>query len=131
MMEENKPVDVNKLKAIRNKIRKENEQKYLENSKERLGKIITTKIRTSFIGALSQFEENFGFLWGHGNNEVLTEEEAIMQEVWERTRTAVLNNGNNQIRAVKNEIECNTVHWDRYTMEFPTLDSKEGEEKDG
>ncbi len=33
MMEENKPVDINKLKAIRNKIRQENEQKYLENSK--------------------------------------------------------------------------------------------------
>ena len=130
-MEENKPVDVNKLKAIRNKIRKENEQKYLENSKDRLEKIVTTKIRTSFIGALSQFEENFGFLWGHGKNGALTEEEVIMQEVWERTRTAVLNNGNNQIRAVKNEIECNTVHWDRYTMEIPTLDSKEGEEENG
>ena len=59
---EDKPVDVDKLKAIRNKIRKENQEKYLENSKDRLGKIITTKIRTSFIGALSQFEENFGFL---------------------------------------------------------------------
>ena len=41
---EDKPVDVDKLKAIRNKIRKENQEKYLENSKDRLGKIITTKI---------------------------------------------------------------------------------------
>ncbi len=128
---EDEPVDINKLKAIRNKIRKENQEKYLENSKDRLGKIVTTKIRTSFIGALSQFEENFGFLWGYGKNGTLTEEEVIMQEVWEKTRTAVLNNGNNQIRAAKNEIECNTVHWDRYTMEFPKVELKEGELENG
>ena len=106
-------LDFNKLKSLKEKIRSENKDRYLENSKKRLEKILSTKIRTAF-------EEAFGFLWGHGSSDdKLSEEEEIMKEVWEKTRTTILNNGNNQIRSAKNEIECNTVHWDRYNVQIP------------
>ena len=122
------PIDFRKLKSLKEKIRSENKDKYLENSKKRLEKIISTKIRTAFIGAISTFEEAFGFLWGHDNPDDLTEEEQIMKEVWEKTRTSILNNGNNQIRSVKNEIECNTVHWNRYTVSLPVKQEEEKKE---
>jgi hypothetical protein len=48
-----------------NKKREEdNLKKYEDDSKARLKKIISTKLRTSFIGALSSFEETFGRIWG-------------------------------------------------------------------
>ena len=122
-------LDFNKLKSLKEKIRAENKDRYLENSKKRLEKIVSTKIRTAFIGAISTFEEAFGFLWGHGsNNDKLTEEEEIMKEVWEKTRTTILNNGNNQIRSAKNEIECNTVHWDRYSVQIPVSGEEDKKE---
>ena len=121
------PIDFRKLKSLKDKIRSENKDKYLENSKKRLEKIISTKIRTSFIGAISTFEEAFGFLWGHDNPDDLTEEEQIMKEVWEKTRTSILNNGNNQIRAVKSEVANHSIEWQRYRMELPVkpMESKE------
>ena len=86
-------------------------------------------ISFSIIGAISTFEEAFGFLWGHGSSDdKLSEEEEIMKEVWEKTRTAILNNGNNQIRSAKNEIECNTVHWDRYNVQIPITEEENKKE---
>jgi len=121
------------LKALKKKMIEEKKNLYEENSKKRLGKIIETKLKTSFIGALSHFEENFGFLWGHGEGEEPTDEQVFMKEVWERTRTAVLNNGNNQIRACKSEIEQYNIHWNRYQMKLPVrpLNKESKEEKDG
>mgnify|MGYP000367409347 CR=1 FL=1 len=40
-------------------------KKYQSDSRARLFKITSTKVRTAFIGALSSFEQNFGELWGH------------------------------------------------------------------
>jgi hypothetical protein len=101
-------------------MRKANEEKKLEACRKRLDKIVTTKIRTSFVGALAKFEEDFGFLWGHNKSiEQLTPEEKEMRELWDQTRTAVLNNGNNQLRGAQTEISMHVVSWNRYTMEMP------------
>ena len=59
------PMDFKSLKALKKKMQEESQQRYLDESKRRLGKIVETKLKTSFIGALSQFEQEFGFLWGH------------------------------------------------------------------
>ena len=91
------------------------EQRYQEQSAKRLGTIIETKLKTSFIGALSQFEQEFGYLWGHGKGQdELTDEELKMRIKWEKVRNNVLNNGNNQIRAIQNELTQYTVKWNRY-----------------
>jgi hypothetical protein len=84
-----------------------------------LDKIITTKIRTSFIGALDNFEQRFGFLWGHNKNEVdLTEDEREMRSLWEQTRTTILNLGNVQLRGAQTEIANHVVNWNRYRVDF-------------
>lgn len=123
-------LDFKSLKALKKKMKEDSQQQYLEESKKRLAKIVETKLKTSFIGALSHFEEEFGFLWGHGQEEDLTEEQEFMREIWERTRTAVLNNGNNQIRALKSEVANHSIEWQRYRMELPVkpMDSKEDRE---
>ena len=101
-----------------NKAREARQQKFLESSRRRLDKIVSTKIRTTFIGAIAAFEEEFGFLWGHGSDRELTDGQYNMRELWEKARTRVLNNGNNQIRAASNEIDNHLVHWNRYNLEI-------------
>lgn len=105
------------LIAERERIRKQNEEKYKDNSKKRLIDIVSKKFKTTMIGSLAKFEENFGFLWGHGKKE-LTEQEAEFRKVWETVRTEILNNGNNQLRAAQDEIASHSMTWDRYRTDF-------------
>jgi hypothetical protein len=122
------PMDFKSLKALKKKMQEESQQRYLDESKRRLSKIVETKLKTSFIGALSNFEQEFGFLWGHEQEGDLTEEQEFMKEIWERTRTSVLNNGNNQIRAVKSEIANHSVEWQRYQTELLPVKRMESKE---
>lgn len=74
--------------------------------KERLKRSISTKMRTAFIGALSQFEQFFGTIWGHNKpEEILTINQLEMKKRWEQVRNNILNNGNNQLRAAEAELE--------------------------
>lgn len=91
-----------------------------EKSKVALGKIIDKKFQTTFIGAISAFEEVFGFMWGHGkNNSDLTDEERMWKDKWDKVRTTILNNGNNQARAVQNELRQYLVKWQGYQLNLP------------
>ncbi len=101
------------LKVMREKANEARKQKYLEESKKRLGRIAETKIKTSFVGAIAACEELIGFLWGNGED-ALTPEQEEFKQLWEQLRNRIMTNGNNQIRAFKNELEKNTVHWDRH-----------------
>lgn len=106
-----------KLAANNQKKRTEQEKKYKDRSKKRLSNIISTKIKTSFIGAISSCEKNLGFLWGHGkDDENLTEDELSMREIWDEIRTEILDNGNTQLRAATNEIDNYSVNWERYNL---------------
>ena len=103
----------------RDAIKKGNEEKYAQHSKKRFIQTMSTKFRTTMIGALVAFEESFGYLWGHGKDaEDLTEREKENRILWEQTRTEVLNKGNNQMRAAIEEISNYTLKWERYKTEF-------------
>lgn len=105
------------LAASQQKQKEAKDAKYREKSKKRLSNILTTKIKTSFIGAISSCEKGFGFIWGHGKDEdELTEQELAMREVWEEVRTEILDNGNTQLRAATNEVENYSINWDRYSI---------------
>lgn len=112
-------LNTEQLKNLANKAKLSKEQQYLEASRQRLDKIISTKIRTTFIGALSSFEEAFGALWGAGKDEdELSVEELAYRNLWIEVRTKVLNNGNNQLRAAQTEIANNVIKWNRYHIDF-------------
>ena len=62
------------------------------------------RIQTTMIGALSKMENNFGHLWGHFKEGPLTEQEEEFAELWDFTRNQILNQGNNQIRNLKEDL---------------------------
>jgi hypothetical protein len=111
--------------------RKEDEaaarERYLEQSRRRLQTIIEKKVRTTFIGDLSRFEEHVGRrLWGHGKSDAdLTKDELAWKKVWERLRADILTNGNNQIRALNAELEQYVIEWTRYQNVLAVKNSEE------
>lgn len=112
-------MDIEKQMQKALKLTKQEEEKfkkkYESDSKTRLFKITSTKIKTAFIGALSAFEQNFGEIWGHRLTDgELTEEQMEWRRIWEECRTAILNNGNHQIRAVENEMSQYSISWNRH-----------------
>lgn len=99
--------------------------KYSNDSKERLTKIATTKIKTTMIGALSMIEKHFGFLWGLDENgkdtgRELSPEEQHMKELFDETvRSEILDLGNSQMRNMTAEIQQYNVEWNRYHLQLP------------
>lgn len=87
--------------------------------RERLKKIAKTKIQTTMIYPLNQFEISFGHLWGFGKKEEnLTNDEKANRMKWNEIRDNILNMGNRQIRGFCNELNLHEVIWQRYTTEF-------------
>jgi hypothetical protein len=129
MTEDIKHLTHYQLVALKQKQKEAQDNKYLDRSKKRLTNIITKKIQTSFIGAIAAVEEGLGFLWGHGKSpDELTDEERQMTELWNVVRAKILDNGNGQLRGAMNELNYNSVHWDRYHMELPVKEQGEQNE---
>ena len=99
-------------------------------ARARLVSICTKKIQTVMIGSLAAFEDNFGYLWGHGKPERdLSEQELIFrQELWEPVRATILHNGNNQIRLVTDELKhYSGIQWDKYKTQLVVPKEKDNE----
>jgi len=95
---------------------------YKERSRCRLMTILEKKMKTSFIGALSQFEQHFGYLWGFGKQDgQLNSNELKFKRMWEDVRTNILNNGNNQLRAMQNELNEYDISWNRHSLTIPVI----------
>ena len=115
-----------KYMDLKKKSNEASQSRFAEESRKRLDKIISTKLNTTFIGALSAFEKAFGFLWGYNKkpNE-RTEEEQHLQVIWDSVRTEVLNNGNNQLRALRNELQNHNISWNRHTLVLKNEDNSD------
>ncbi len=88
----------------------EREKRNLDTSNRKLERVIESKIRTSFIGAIATFENRFGDLWGHGKPfDSLTEQQKENRRDWADARAEILDKGNNQIRAIHKEMDQYTV----------------------
>ncbi len=63
------------------------------------------RFRTSFIGNLSQIEEEFGFLWGHGTPyDDLGDGQKKFRAKWNSLRERMLDHSNNQMRLAVKEL---------------------------
>jgi hypothetical protein len=88
-------------------------------SKQRLKNDIQKKMKTTMIGALASFEETFGHLWGHNKSvSSLTKDEKHMRELWDITRTEILDKGNNQVRMALSEISQYSLKWNKYHVDL-------------
>lgn len=114
------------LAEVRKHQRENSSGRKRRESKERLKKIVTRKVKTSFIGAISEFEVAFGqILWGHGLPEdELTSIQRANKNKWEQVRTNILNKGNGQIRALAAEMDLHNVEFQGYRISF------EGKQRD-
>lgn len=79
-------------------------------------KNIETRLKTTMIGSLAKFEEYFGHLWEEDNSKSLEYE-----RLWDQTRNAILNNGNNQIRLALDELSS---HFISKSPQRPTFKEK-------
>ncbi len=96
-----------------------NEERSQIYAKRKLIDNLSKKFKTTMIGALACFEAEFGHLWGNGKpDEKLTESEIEFREMWERTRTEVLNKGNNQLRAAQDELGQYSFKFESFKEEF-------------
>jgi len=111
--------DYYRMKHEHNLAKSVNRNKFQDNSKNRLISKIKKNFNTTMIGALAAFEEEFGELWGDGmGNEDLSPDQLDERERWERVRSKVLDNGNDQSRSAIEEISNHTISWNRFTTKF-------------
>ena len=75
-----------KIVQLSKSYKQEKEDRFKENSKQRLYKISSKKIQTTMIGALSSIEAHLGFMWGHGSEEDLTPEQEHLRELYDKVR---------------------------------------------
>ena len=99
-------------------VKKINQEKYENHSKKKLISNIEKKFKTTMIGALARFEDEFGYLWGLGSDQPLTGSQKEWYEKWQFVRTEILNNGNNQLRACLDEIAQYTMTYNQYHTQF-------------
>ena len=74
------------------------------NSRKSIVHQISKRFQTTIIGSLARFEDHFGYLWGHNSDKPLTDRQKEFLDLWEYTRTSILNHGNNQMRDSIDEI---------------------------
>lgn len=74
------------------------DEQFQRESKERLSNIIESKMRTTFIGAISLMQEEFGDL-------------KEFSGVLNKLRKKILDNGNNNIRALMKELKQYEIRW--------------------
>jgi len=112
-------MEYEELARIARKRKKDKEERYRENSKDRLQKIASKKIQTTMIGALSSIEKHFGFLWSHSEEGELTSEQEHMRDLYEEIRSEILDKGNHQIRNLETELSQYDITWLRYQLSLP------------
>ncbi len=100
----------------RRRLHKERSQLYSQN---KLSTSLNKRMKTIMIGALAAFEESFGILWGQEKPiSELTDKEIKFRELWDQTRTNILNKGNNQARLATEELGEYTTEWNRHYTEI-------------
>ena len=95
-------------------VKKEREA-FLDASRERLKTACLKKIDTTMIGALDAIEKELSELIGDCSNA----DQIMLKEAFLRARSKILDNGNNQKRAISDEIRHYIVDWQMYTVTLP------------
>lgn len=98
----------------------------MKNNKKNLIKQLNKRFQTTIIGALARMEDNFGYLWGHNSDKELSEKQEEFLNLWETTRTSILNHGNHQMRnAIDDVIDFLDAEQEYYRYHFMIKNNKE------
>jgi hypothetical protein len=85
--------------------------------RKRLERIVRTKIRTAFIGALSAIEESVFYDMAKNDHVLFREFQAV--------RAKILNRGNEQIRDMEKEMGMYDIRMNRFQYTMPVLKTRE------
>jgi hypothetical protein len=96
------------------------EDKYKQDSKDRLSKILKKKVETTMIGALSSIEEHFSFLW---ESEDSVYDPKQIYELYQKIRSEILDKGNSQARNIDSELSQYDIKWLKYSVTIPVKNS--------
>tara|TARA_Y100001938_G_scaffold117034_1_gene161332 strand:- start:992 stop:1363 length:372 start_codon:yes stop_codon:yes gene_type:complete len=119
--------DFNDLIRQRAEYKEVRQEKFKNDSRVRLSKILKKKVETTMIGALSSIEEHFSFLWTATHGE-MTPEQQIMFDTFQKVRSEILDKGNTQSRNVDAELSQYDIKWLRYNATIPVKETKGGQE---
>lgn len=99
--------DPDKIKEIREKSQNQFARQQAEKNKQKLKEAVKKHILTTMIFAIAELERDFGKLWGEElpDGTILSDDQAKWDELFEKWRKRVLDNGNNQLRIAILEIE--------------------------
>ncbi len=97
----------------------EKRKQYRLESKERLKKSCITKVRTTMIGALQSIEDNISKLIPKSGS--LTNEQLMLQKIYESIRKEILDKGNQQIRNLEEDFSQYEVEWQKFTLKLPVI----------
>lgn len=87
----------------------------LAGSREVLLKSLDKKIMTATIGALHQFEQAFGYLWGQNKTSLQrNDNERAAYATWQGIRREILDNGERQKNYIRNELENYKILFKRF-----------------
>jgi len=111
--------DFSKLLKQKADFKKARNDKYKEDSKTRLSKIVKKKIQTTMVGAISSIEEHLGFLWESADDGELTDAQAEFYVQFQKLRSEIFDKGNAQARNVDAELNQYEVEWKKYHMDIP------------
>lgn len=100
------------------------EDRYKQDSRDRLSKILKKKVETTMIGALSSIEDHFAFLWSTDGD--MSPEQKIMYDTFQKVRSEILDKGNTQSRNIDAELAQYEIKWLRYQANIPVKTNKEG-----
>lgn len=110
--------NINDLIRQKKEYKQIRDDKYKQDSRDRLGKIVKKKVETTMIGALSSIEQHFGFLWENKSGQ-LTQEQQVMHDLYQKVRSEILDKGNTQARNVDAELAQYDINWLKYTVTIP------------
>jgi hypothetical protein len=125
-------MDDYKNKALKDSLdyKRAREERYKEVAHNELYQKSRKRLQTTMIGSLSTLEEFFGFLWGFGlPEEDITEEQKYMKNIYEKSRSRILDRGNTQIDSLESDFIKYTIERKKFYIKLPVNDL--GEKNDG
>lgn len=92
----------------------------LKNDGQRsLSDVVNKKLKTIMIGSIHSIEKHLGFLWGHEDNEELTEDQMILRDLFQLVRTEILDKGNAQSRYIDSELSQYEIKKKKFNLVLP------------
>lgn len=99
---------------------KDRREDVLKNDGQRsLSDVVNKKLKTIMIGSIHSIEKHLGFLWGHEDNEELTEDQMILRDLFQLVRTEILDKGNAQSRYIDSELSQYEIKKKKFNLVLP------------